>query len=396
MPGTLIGVGASRHRNPSLAAKEAVAQAKVRGSILRPDFVLMFAMVGYRQDVLLKTVRAETDQAPLVGCSGAGIIATGIADESNFGLVIMLMQSDEIHIQHGMVKNVADASTLAGQVIGQEVRTHLTSDTAAVFLFADGIDFNFYDFLQGMGELSIDGHAIPLLGGLAGDNLAYEKTYQYYNDELLCHGAVWATISGPIRIISAMSHGCVPIGTPRTITKCDGNIIYEVDHQPVLEVLKDYLNDHEIHSWDKAAANLGLAFLSSQTATSRDAYTMRCMIAKNLETNSVMLQTSVKEGDEFWVSRRDFNKILEGNRAMAESITAQLGDDTPQLIFQVECDGRGKTILREQEKLALIETLQSTLGANLPWIGLYAFAEICPIGQNNHIHNLSSIVTAIC
>ena len=142
--------------------------------------------------------------------------------------------------------------------------------------------------------------------------------------------------------------------------------------------------------------NLGLAFPLQTNTSDENNYVMRCMIAKNTANNSVILQTAVNEGDEFWVSRRDFAKILRGTRSMANEITDKLGCKTPQLVIQVECDGRGKTILREQEKLALIDVLQSELGADVPWIGLYAYAEICPLKQDNHIHNFSSIITAIC
>ena len=396
MLGTQVGIGISHHRNPVVAATEAVHQAKTNGSVQHPDFVLLFSMVGYRQDLVLAAVHAETGNVPLVGCSGAGIISTSIADESNFGLVVMLLQSDEICIHHGVVRDVSVSSHVAGQTIGTDVRSHLADDTAVLFLFADGIAFNFDEFLRGLGDLSVQGRSLPIIGGAAGDNLAYEKTYQYYDGELLSQGAVWATFSGPVDVISAVSHGCVPIGKRLKITKCAGNVIYEVDHKPILDVLKDYLHDDEIHTWDKAAVNLGLAFAAKQNKVMGSDYYMRCMLAKDMDIGGVILQTEVKQDDEFWVSRRDFDKILVGARTMAASIIAQLGDKTPYFILQVECDGRGKTMLRTQEKLAVLDVIQSTLGHHIPWIGLYAFGEIAPIEQENHIHNLTSIITAVC
>ena len=396
MLSTQVGIGISHHRNPVVAAKEAVDQAKVTGAIQQPDFVLLFSMVGYRQDLVLAAVHAETGKAPLVGCSGAGIISIGVADESNFGLVVMLLQSDEIRIHHGVVRDASVSATAAGQRVGEEVRSHLSDDTAILFLFADGIGFNFDEFSRGLGTLSVQERSIPIIGGAAGDNLAYQKTYQYYNGELLSQGIAWATFSGPIEVISSVSHGCVPIGNRLTITKCDRNVIYEVDHKPVLDVLKDYLHDDEIHAWDKAAVNLGLAFSTKQNGTIDDDYYLRCMLAKDVDAGCVRLQTEVQQDDEFWVSRRDFEKILAGVKMMAEAIVAQLDGKLPYFILQVECDGRGKTILRTQEKLAVLEVLQSTLGHNIPWIGLYAFGEIAPIDQENHIHNLTSVITAVC
>lgn len=396
MLGTQVGIGISHHRNPIIAAQEAVHQAKVNGALQQPDFVLLFSMVGYRQDLVLATVYEETSQAPLVGCSGAGIISTGIADESNFGLVVMLLQSDEIQIRHGVVRDVSRDSKAAGEAIGAEVRAHLSDDTAALFLFAEGLSFNFDEFLRGLGELLVGDQPLPIIGGGSGDNFAFQKTYQYYNGELLSQGAVWTTFSGALEVISAVSHGCVPIGNKLTITKCDKNIIYEVDHQPILDILTDYLYEDEIHAWDKAATNLGLAFPAAEPSVTTDEYSIRCMLAKDADAGCVMLQSEVLEGEAFWIARRDFDKILVGTQTMADSIVQQLGDTVPLFILQVECDGRGTSILREHEKLALLASLQSRLGRHVPWIGLYAFGEIGPLGKENRIHTLSSVITAVC
>jgi hypothetical protein len=43
------GVGMSRHHNPNLAGREAAEQALQKAGVHRPDFVFMFASVGYAQ-----------------------------------------------------------------------------------------------------------------------------------------------------------------------------------------------------------------------------------------------------------------------------------------------------------------------------------------------------------
>ena len=41
------------------------------------------------------------------------------------------------------------------------------------------------------------------------------------------------------------------------------------------------------------------------------------------------------------------------------------------------------------------ERLQSRVGKDVPWIGLYAYGEIGPLGGTNHLHNFTSVVAAI-
>ena len=55
--GIRAGVGLSHHRNPTVAGKEAVEQALASTGVERPDFVFMFATVGYNQPVLVRAVR---------------------------------------------------------------------------------------------------------------------------------------------------------------------------------------------------------------------------------------------------------------------------------------------------------------------------------------------------
>ena len=83
---TKAGVGMSHHRNPMMAGREAVETALKNGGIEKPDFVFMFATVGYDQQALLKAVREASGRAPLCGCSGEGTMIRGEVDESNFSL----------------------------------------------------------------------------------------------------------------------------------------------------------------------------------------------------------------------------------------------------------------------------------------------------------------------
>ena len=47
------GVGMSRHHNPNVAGREAAEQALDNASVAKPDFVFMFASVGYDQHSLV-------------------------------------------------------------------------------------------------------------------------------------------------------------------------------------------------------------------------------------------------------------------------------------------------------------------------------------------------------
>jgi hypothetical protein len=54
---TKAGVGMSRHHNPNIAGREAAEKALEKAGVAKPDFVFMFASIGYDQRSLLRAVR---------------------------------------------------------------------------------------------------------------------------------------------------------------------------------------------------------------------------------------------------------------------------------------------------------------------------------------------------
>jgi hypothetical protein len=126
---TTAGVGMSRHHNPNVAGREAAEQALKKAGVERPDFVFMFASIGYDQHSVLRAVRDTTGGAPLSGCSVEGTIAAEDADESNFSVVVTAISSDELEWTNGLATGLSADSRAVGQRVAQELLPHLSTDT---------------------------------------------------------------------------------------------------------------------------------------------------------------------------------------------------------------------------------------------------------------------------
>ena len=137
------GVGMSQHHNPSVAGREAAEQALEKAGVERPDFVFMFASIGYHQHSLLRTVRETTGGAPLSGCSAEGTIDGDDADESNFSVVVTAISSEELRWHNGIARGLVEDDTRAvGQRVAKDLLPHLSADTIGLFFFPDGrVDF---------------------------------------------------------------------------------------------------------------------------------------------------------------------------------------------------------------------------------------------------------------
>jgi hypothetical protein len=394
--GIQAGVGISHHRNPKVAGQEAAEKALEAAGVEKPDFVFTFATVGYNQQALLEAVWEATRGAPLCGCSAEGVIAGAEADESNFAVAVMAISSDQLRFSHGMVTRLKEGPAEAGRAIAEAIQPEVNSDTLALFLFPDGITLNFDRLLAGLeGQLNLD-RLLPLVGGTAGDNFAGKRTYQYHNDQVVSDGAAWALLSGQARIAWAVNHGCVPIGVEYKVTRSEGNVIYEIDGRPAVEVLREYLTEDEIEDWARAVMTFSFGLKVPGYMQDYDEYIIRGMLGgKDEATGSVTIPTEVSEGMNIWMTRRDYEKLAKGVERVAEEIKAQLGDNPARLVFQFDCAGRGRMFLREQQKLQLLEKLRGQMGPDVPWLGFYTFGEIAPVGEHNYFHNYTVVLTVI-
>jgi hypothetical protein len=401
---TNAGVGMSRHHNPNVAGREAAEQALQKAGIVRPDFVFMFASIGYDQSSLLQVVREVTGGAPLSGCSAEGTINGEDADESNFSVVVTAISSDELRWTNGIVRGLVDDSRAVGEQVAQELLPHLSADTIGLFVFPDGrLDFdvgtdNLDNFFAGLEENLPSERFLPLWGGGANDSFDVEGFYyQYCDSEVISGGVSYALLSGKAQAGWAISHGCIPIGGERVVTRSKGNVIYEIDGKPAVEVLKEYLPEHALtddRDWMRYAISLALCFRAPSYMKDEE-YVVRGVPAVKMDDGSITVQTEVPEGTSVWLSSRDKEKISTGFDRMAAQIKEQLGGEKPKLIFQFECATRGKMMFREQEKLQILERFRQSLDPDAPWVGFYTAGEIGPVEEHNLRHLYTSVVLAL-
>src|ERR687894_1859998 len=125
---TKAGVGTSQHHNPNIAGREAAEQALKNAGVAKPDFVFMFASIGYDQHSLLRAVRETTGDAPLSGCSAEGTINGDNADESNFSVVVTAISSEELRWRNGMVTGLSADPRAVGKRVAKDLLPHLSAE----------------------------------------------------------------------------------------------------------------------------------------------------------------------------------------------------------------------------------------------------------------------------
>jgi hypothetical protein len=308
----------------------------------------------------------------------------------------MVISSDELRFNNVSVKELGRGADIAGERLAAEINKFLLPDAIASYVFADGLIFNFDPFLAMFEKTLRRESQLPVFGGLASDNWASKKTYQYHNDDVFSEGISCVVMSGKGNIAWGINHGCVPVGAKHTITRSKGNIIYEIDGVPALEALKDYIEEDWMGEWNKTSLNLCLGFKTPEhIKEGYEEYIIRYMMGKADDEGSVTIQSDVQDNTDLWIVRRDKELIKGGMQVISRQIKDKIGAAKPKFVLQFECVGRGKVVFREQEKTDMIKSLQEDIGGDIPWMGFYTYGEIGPIMKYNCFHNFTDVVVAV-
>jgi hypothetical protein len=403
---TKAGVGMSYHHNPNVAGREAAEQALQKAGVSKPDLVFVFGSIGYDQHSLVRAVRETTGEAPLTGCSAEGTINGDDADESNFSVVVTAISSEKLRWHHGIARGLEADPRAVGKRVAKDLMPHLSAETIGLFVFPDGLkDFvvptnnlvdNFFAGLEG--NLPSE-RFLPMWGGGANVNINNwaPPTYQYCDDEVITDGVSYALLSGEAQAGWAISHACIPIGGERIVTRSKGNIIYEIDGKPAMEVFGEYIPEGALthdRDWFRYVISLSLCFRAPSYMKDEE-YVVRGMPAVSMADGSITVQTEVEEGTSVWLSSRDKEKVSNGFDRMAVQIKDQLGGEKPKVVFQFECATRGKLMFRDQEKLQILKRFRQSLDPDAPWVGFYTVGEIGPVEGHNLRHLYTSVVLAL-
>ena len=201
--------------------------------------VIAFGATGYFEhpEAVLE-LAAAYPQAAVVGCSTSGeICGTHILDDS---IVVLIIEFDSTRVK-AVQAPIAGGDESA--TAGQQIATQLDApDLAAVFVLSDGLNVNGTELVGGIN--SVLDSAVVVTGGLAGDKDRFERTW------VIADGAPkpgYVTAVGLYGSAVKVGHGSKGgwdiFGPEREVTRSDGNVLYELDGRPALQLYREYLGE---------------------------------------------------------------------------------------------------------------------------------------------------------
>ncbi len=392
---TSAGVGRSSKRDPGLAGHEAAEQASRALGDSAPSLCLVYATSGYDQEALIASIRESFPGARLSGCSGEGVIAGPISDESEHAVAVLAICSDTLDFQTFLIRNYSSDPAAAGRELARQVREVSRGDEIGLLLFPDGLLGNCADLLHALDESLA--FSLPITGGAAGDALIFQRTYQYHDGEAVSDAVAVVLVRGQGRMELAVSHGCTPIGLERRVTRADGGWMHEIDGRPAWHVFREYLDGEPEDLTSEGAVHLSVGeSLPDGAASDDEPFVIHTPLGLDKVTGAMFFPGGgLRSGGVIRLTRRDPRKIRDSARACATRIAARHPGRPPSFVLQFDCAGRGRQLFSSGVAEQIVKPLQEVLGAATPWLGFHTYGEIAPIGRTTYYHNFTVALVAI-
>ena len=332
-------------------------------------------------------LRAMFPNAHVVGCSTGGQINNDdVNDDEIVGAAIdfattRLRLSQEEIVEPGRSRD-------CGEAIGRALHA---DDLAGVFMLSDGLNVNGSELVAGV--CNVVGANVPLTGGLAGDGADFRETLVGGDCPPRARMVVGIGFYGSaIRVGHGSAGGWDQFGPRRKVSKSVGNVLFELDGQPALDLYERYLGAEE----SKGLPSSALLFpIQVCDPDSPESAVVRTVLAIDRERRSMTFAGDVPQGWTAQLMRGNLDRLAAGAadaaRQARNGLRALDGDQCFSIL--VSCIGR--RLLMGQRTVEEVEVVGAELGPKTPRLGFYSYGEISPHAKSGHceLHNQTMTVT---
>jgi len=373
-------VGHTEQLDEELAAEQLLSQCKNALDGVEPQAALLLASHDLDLGDFLPRIRAGLGDVALIGCSTLGPLCS-VADFVEGASTLTLFASDVIEFGVGLGTNAkADPNVAARLAISQAIATSQLSP--GLCITTSSIEGLNPTALADALHKAVGEDVVVFGGGAVPDypvSMPWEGSSQIFGDQILSDALPVLLLMGPLKVSTGVAHGWQPVGKQGVITRARGDLVYEIDGEPLLDFYRHYLG-----SIEESALGNPLAVLDESTGRSY----LRAPIAFEKDEGAARVLGELSEGAVVQVSMANNEQILEGARAaIAEAVQKFPSSSRPECALVVSCCTRcfilGSAAGEE------LKALRGTLGDDVPLSGFYGYGEIAPLcnGADTSFHN---------
>ncbi len=367
----IAATGHSEELNSQDAIAEALSQCADTFGGKTPQAGFLYAGIDHDHQVLLDGVEEKYPGIQLIGSTTHGeLSSTGFLEDS---VVLMLMHADGVTFSAVVEEGVAGNTEDAAQQAAAGALQKLNEPARLCIAISDpfGVDSTAL-----IGKLvEVLGQDVPVCGGLAGEPLRWEQTYQFCNGKVFKDAVVLLVLAGPLRVSTGVASGWESMGGDHRITDAEGLTIMAIDDEPVKDVWLRYFGSDVV-----SGTRHMLAVYAEPDDVGSGSNGSGVYLSAPLDWNddgSMVVSPAIPTGSRFRFADATREQILSGAESSVVQAVKDFEGTVPDAGLFFSCAARHASLGTRVEKEYAV--LREQLGEMVPMIGFYTYGEFCPL-----------------
>ncbi|GAA0845161.1 hypothetical protein GCM10009113_17890 [Marinobacter szutsaonensis] len=305
----------------------------------------------------------------IVGASTCGEIFDGSQSEGRILLSFSCFEATTVETGY-----TPDVSYASGQAWGWRYRD---SDARLAIIFGNGLRDNPEDFIRGFNAAA---PGLCVAGGNAGDNNRFERTFVIEADRLYDEGVVLAVLGSEVLEVHS---DCVlewtPIGVPLEVTRAKGNVLYELNNRPVVEVYQYYLGEDVVQDIPRSLMEFPLLRTQGNLLVARSP-------VGTADDGGLIFAGKLECGERVRFGVADVETITDGARNTVNRLAEQFPIEG---VYTYSCTARRSFLA------SIISAEIATIGSLGPNAGFFTYGEYFHSGADCSLLNITTTLVTL-
>ncbi|MBC5863824.1 FIST signal transduction protein [Flavobacterium turcicum] len=353
---------------------------------LNNPLVLVFGNRFLLEDEqVIDAIRAEFPYEHLVFGSTAGEILCCNVYDNSITVTAIEFENSSFVVERANILDYQKNAQDLGEVLYQKIPKQ---DLKHLFVLSEGSFVNGSSLIKGL-ESALESQ-VRITGGMCGDDSRFEKTIASYKEnpkegEVVLIGFYGASLE----ISFASFGGWIPFGPERIVTRSQGNVLFEIDGQPALDLYKNYLGD-KASELPKAS----LFYPLNVTPQDRNEPVVRTILNIDNANSSMILAGDVPTDSKVQLMMASVDNIADGALQAAE-FGMKNRKTKPEFVLAISCVGR--KLVMDQRVEEELDQVREVIGERVPITGFYSYGELAPFNGSAtcELHNQTMTLTLI-
>jgi len=351
-----------------------------------PQLVLVFGgRAELQKQEHFDSLKSFYPDSHIILCSTAGeILGTRVYDDSLSVTAVQFSKSTIAFSQTTILQNNESEQK------GKELVLKLPKEGLVhAMVFSDGLKVNGTALVEGI--TSGLPKNVSVTGGLVGDGADFKQTVVGLDAPPTEGNIILIGFYGQsLHVGYGSLGGWDTFGPDRTITRSKGNVLFELDSRPALELYKEYLGEQ---AKDLPSAGLLFPMRLQMKTESGEIEVVRTLLAVDEKEQSMTFAGDMPEGVTATLMRANFERLVDGALGAASMSTDGMNAKT-KLALLISCVGR-KLVLKDRIEEET-EAVRSVFGNSVAMAGFYSYGEISPVAPTEkqcRLHNQTMTIT---